>query len=440
MAVAGRAMNQGTNEPRMLRPVPADEPVGTGLDCAEEEIRIPGSIQRHGFLLMIDRASGKIVAASENAQEFLHIPLKLLLGASIKDLLDREATSVIRSLPQAGEPEGLVSYLGAFRVKEELCSIITHCRNGHRILEFEKLDQLVSSEIMNSVITNFVGKLSQIESTRELCRAITKQVKDLTGFNRVLLYSFDEAGHGTVLTEINDGLLPSYLDLRFPASDIPAQARALYLVNTTRIIPDATYEPSPLIGTGTVAAESLDLSYSVLRSVSPVHLEYMRNMGTMCSMSISIICEGKLWGLISGHHATPRTVPYLVRSACDMLTKMVGTQLSAYRYAEKLKQMVHFHAVQRTMLTQMAAEKNYAAAMSARMEDLMQVTDASGAALLIEGRVYRAGETPDEGDVLRLAEWLDGRNGLELLQTRHLSREVPWAQSIESVASGLLAI
>ena len=431
---------QQAGESGIVREVPADQAVEGAVDCSAEEIRLPGSIQRHGFFLMLDRDAERVIAASENVEEFLHVPLKLVLGTTLETLLEREALSAVRALACSTDPVGLVMYLGAFRVGEELCSIVTHCQDDRRILEFERLDRLVFPEIMNSVITNFVGKLSKIETTEELCQAITKQIKDLTGFDRVLLYSFDEVGHGTVLTEENDGPLPRYLDLRFPASDIPEQARLLYVLNTIRIIPNAIYTPSPLVGTRGVSVKGIDMSQSVLRSVSPVHLEYMRNMGTMSSMSISILCDGKLWGLISGHHATPRTVPYLVRSACDLLTKVVGTQLSAYRNAEKLKKMVHFHTVQRAMLTRMAAEKNYVAAMLAGIEDLVQVTDAGGAALVLEGEVHRAGETPAQEEVLRIAEWLDGQGPMEMMQTRSLGESLPWAEGLRPVASGMLAI
>ena len=173
---------------------------------------------------------------------------------------------------------------------------------------------------MNSVITNFVATLSKLNGETELLRAITRQVKDLTGFwDRVLLYRFDQAGHRTVLTEENNGTLPSYLDLRFPASDIPKQARELYVLNTVRIIPDATYVPSPLRASVQNTVEGLDVSMSLLGRVSPIHLQYMRNMGTLSSMSISIVFDGKLWGLISGHHATPhsRSIPGTqVRAIC----------------------------------------------------------------------------------------------------------------------------
>ena len=220
----------------------------------------------------------------------------------LETILEREILGALKALTHSSDDEGLRTYLGSFQLRGHFFSVVTHRVNSERILEFELTDRLINPEMTNQVFTNFVSKLNNLRSELDLCQAITEQIKDVTGFNRILLYRFDEAGHGTVLCEQNDGTLPSYLDLRFPASDIPQQARELYVLNTVRIIPDASYAPSPLHGLGKRPIESLDLSMSILRSVSPVHLEYMRNMGTMSSMSVSILCEGKLWGLISGHH------------------------------------------------------------------------------------------------------------------------------------------
>jgi len=417
-----------------------DSPAVTEDNCAEESIRIPGSIQQHGFLLLLDEAGNRITGASENAEEFLGLPLKLILGAPLDTVLDRE---ILAALKGASMPENiaqLVTFLGSFQIKGELYSVVTHRIDRELVLEFERLDRLVSPELMNAVITNFVGKLGRLGSEAELCQAITKQMAELTEFNRVLLYSFDDEGNGTVLNEENDGKLPSYLDLRFPGTDIPQQARNLYVLNTVRIIPDANYAPSPLRGVSDRSLGNLDLSMSVLRSVSPIHLEYMRNMGTISSMSVSIMCEGKLWGLISCHHSEPRTVPYLVRSACDLLTKMVGTQLAAFRTAGRLTKMVDFHAVQRRMLTQMAAENNYVSAITGQMNDVMRVTDANGAALLMDGKCVTDGEAPGQADVMRLAEWLDTLPDLRIFETSHLSKELPWADEVKDVASGVIAI
>jgi light-regulated signal transduction histidine kinase (bacteriophytochrome) len=412
----------------------------TPRNCEEEAIRIPGSIQRHGFLLLLDETAGNVVAASENAEEFLGVPLKLILGAPIETILEREVLAAVRSLTRSDEVLSIPTFLGSFKMRGELHSVVTHRAGGERVLEFERLDRLVSPELMNAVITNFVATLSTLGGELELLQAITRQVRDLTGFNRVLLYQFDEVGHGTVLAEENDGKLPSYLGLRFPASDIPRQARELYVLNTVRIIPDAIYVPSPLRGSAQRHVENLDLSMSILRSVSPVHLEYMRNMGTRSSMSISIVCEGKLWGLISGHHAEARSVPYLVRSACDLLTKMVSSQLMAFRTASKLEKMVHFHAVQRTMLTHMAAEKDYVEAIAAQMDCLTQVTDAAGAAMIVDGRYACHGQAPGQHVVRRLAGWLDSQPDLNLFESHRLQGEFPWTDEIGDMASGLLAI
>src|ERR1700734_520054 len=412
----------------------------SGQNCADEPIRVPGSIQRHGFLLLLDDHDEHVVGASQNTEDFLEVPLGLILGTSLETILEREILGALRALTHSSDDEGLLTYLGSFQMRGHFFSVIAHRVNSGRILEFELTDRLVNPEMTNQVFTNFVSKLNNLRSETELCQAIIEQIKDLTGFNRVLLYRFDEAGHGTVLCEQNDGTLPSYLDLRFPSSDIPQQARDLYVLNTVRIIPDASYVPSPLHGLGKRPMETLDLSMSILRSVSPVHLEYMRNMGTMSSMSVSIICEGKLWGLISGHHREPRMVPYLVRSACDLLTRLVATQLTSLATSASLHQMVQFHAVQRRILTQMAAENNYLAAMGDQMADLIEITGAEGVALLMDGQIKGSGTTPINSDLKRLAAWMDNKPDLAVFQSRHLGSRIDWASEFSEAASGLLAI
>ena len=166
----------------------------------------------------------------------------------------------------------------------------------------------------------------------------------------------------------------------------------------------------------------------------------MRNMGTAASMSISIVSEGRLWGLIGCHHAEPRMVPYLVRSACDMLSKLVGTQLSAFRSASRLRTAMHFHGVQRQLLTYAGAAGNYIGELARHMPELQQVTDAAGAALWIEGRCERIGSLPPVADVGRIVEWLETRPGMELYETRQLSADLPWTEDLADTASGLLAI
>ncbi len=426
--------------PHIVRIEPADALVAGDISCADEPIRVPGSIQPHGFLLGLERGQETVVLVSENVGEFLGLPSRLVLGSQIEMFLEREVLASIRGVLHKLDPEGLLTYLGSFRVGKELCSVMTHCVGTRRLLEFERLDRLVGPEMMNGVMTNFVAVLGKLKNEHEVCQAITQQIAALTGFDRVLLYSFDSVGHGTVHTEVNNGVLPSYLDLRFPATDIPSQARALYIENTVRIIPDAEYTPVPLRAAAGEDARGVDMSLCVLRSVSPVHLEYMRNMGTWASMSISIVCDGKLWGLISCHNAEPCVVPFLIRSACDLLSKMVGTQIAVLETASRLQTLVKYHDVQRNMLTHIAAEHDYLGAIFNQLDGLMAVTDADGVALTLDGDVQTAGITPSTADIRKLMTWLSETPNFELFETDALTRELPWAIELKDTASGLLAI
>lgn len=410
------------------------------LSCADEPIRVPGAVQPHGFFLLLDEALEQVVVASENAADFLGIPLKLILGTRLDKLVERELLAAFDSQLHGMFATCATSYLGTYRIGDEMCSVMTHCIGERRALEFERVDSLVSPELMNAVVTNFVATLSRIPSRQQLCDEVVQQIQSLTEYDRILLYSFDEEGHGTVISEANNGRLPRCLDLRFPATDIPAQARALYVENTIRIIPDADYEPSQLAGIAGEDTHRLDLSAAILRSVSPVHLQYMRNMGTMSSMSISILVDGKLWGLISGHHAEPMTVPYLIRSACDMLAKLTSTQLLSQRANDRLKQTVAFHAVQRELLTHLAVEPNYLVGLRSHMNLLMRVANAQGVALLLEGEVETLGTVPGNKEIERLGAWLDEQPDLDAFHTHELSRSLPWTESIREVASGLLAV
>ena len=368
------------------------EPIGAlvpgEFPCSDELIRIPGSIQPHGFLIGLDVTEKAVAFASENPDAFLNLPLKSLTGSPLDLFLSLQIMETLKVVRETPDPVGNVTYLGALQAGARLFSVLTHLTDGQRVLEFERQDRPVGPETMNAVMTNFVGTLSRLRNQADTCQAITRQISELTGFDRVLLYCFDEAGHGTVLSESNSGTLPSYLGLRFPATDIPAQARALYISNTIRIIPNAVYDPIPLHGN---VSKSLDMSSCVLRSVSPVHLEYMQNMGTIASMSISIICEGQLWGLISAHHSQPRLVPYLIRSACDMLSKVISTQLISFEVASKLETMVRFHHVQRNMMTLIAAENDYLTAVAAQVSDLLDITDADGVVLALDGDFEASG-------------------------------------------------
>lgn len=169
----------------------------------------------------------------------------------------------------------------------------------------------------------------------------------------------------------------------------------------------------------------------------------MRNMGTYSSMSVSILVDGKLWGLVSGHHATPHTVPYLVRSACDMLTRLLSTQLNTFRTTSRLEQTLHLHAVQRNVLTLLAAEPDYLDGLLRELGHVQKIANASGVALLVDGHLSLHGETPTQENVKTLAGWLGERmaDG-DVFATANLGLEagLDVNENLREHASGLIAV
>lgn len=184
----------------------------------------------------------------------------------------------------------------------------------------------------------------------------------------------------------------------------------------------------------------IDLTYSVLRSVSPVHREYMRNMGTAAGMSISMVVEGRLWGMVSCHNSTPRTVPYVVRSGCDVLTRIVAAQISPHTRAAEFEDTLKFKALERDLLTYMALEEKYLDGITNHPEKLMDLTQSRGAALLLDNTCILMGETPPEEQVKKLGEWVSTQESRELFVSDCIADDIPLAESFADTASGMLAV
>ena len=384
--------------------------------------------------------------ASENAADYLGRPISSFLGKELESVFINDYVSLFRrGLSPESAGGDFSRFLGTVSLPHGTGAGREFQIVGHRVdqlyvLEFELTDSAITQADLNTAISNFVVTLENARTAEELCRAVTVQVCELTGFDRVMLYRFDEIGHGTVIAEDRNDRLPSYLGLRFPASDIPRQARALYVLNRIRIIPDVEYKPSPLVfDSEAVNGANLDLSLSILRSVSPIHRDYMRNMGTVSSMSVSIVLEGKLWGLISGHHSEARSVPYLVRSACDVLSRIMSAQLLVLEKSAQMAHAISLKSVHSQLLTFMASGENYIDGLVRHPDELCAVTGARGAAIVVGERCVSLGEAPPAEEILKLVGWLS--KGLkEFFATDELGAEYPDAEKIRASASGVLAI
>jgi light-regulated signal transduction histidine kinase (bacteriophytochrome) len=407
--------------------------------CDREPIHIPGSIQPHGLLLALEEPSLTVLQASANAEALLGVPP---LGRTLGQILPPDAVEAVNAALRGPGLDGHALYLASFDLDSGRFDAVAHRHRGVLILELERAASPggTSFQTLYSLVRGFVGGLQGAGSSLDIAGIAAEEVRTLTGFDRVMIYRFDEDWNGTVIAESRAGRLPSYLGLRFPASDIPRQARDLYRVNRLRLIPDAGYTPVPLeppLNPRTGAP--LDLTQSVLRSVSPVHVEYMRNMGTASSMSISILRAGELWGLISCHHPEPWQVPYEVRAACDFLGQVLSLQLEARERQEIFEHRVRLKTIQGTLLAAMSGEENFVDGLAAAESDLLALAGAAGAALVSGGRVRRVRAAPPEADVLRIADWLSTRGRRDVHWTDSLPQECPGLCD-SAGCCGLLAI
>jgi light-regulated signal transduction histidine kinase (bacteriophytochrome) len=420
--------------------------------CDREAIHIVGSVQPHGVLLALHGPDLRIVQASKNAENAFGGPVGILFGRSLSDAVPQVAATLgpdlARRADRGGEGEGAV-FLRAVTLDtpagQRGFEAAAHRSDDLIVLELEEAapgqDGTENLDSLYPRLRAFVQALQEGTTVEALCGQAAAEVRQITGFDRVLVYRFDPGWSGTVVAEDRNDVLPSYLGLRFPASDIPAQARELYRSNRLRIIPDAGYAPVPIEPALSPSGRPLDLSQSVLRSVSPVHIEYMRNMGTMASMSVSILLEGKLWGLISCHNRTPRRVPLQVRNACDLLTRMFALQLAARERASEAEHRMRLGAIQSRLLAHMAVEDRFADGLLKNPDDVLSLADASGAAFVTGEECRLLGATPSEGQVRRLHEWLATRHaGEDVFATDALPEVFPGAEAFGGTASGLLAI
>jgi light-regulated signal transduction histidine kinase (bacteriophytochrome) len=335
------------------------------------------------------------------------------------------------------------AYLRTAVVQNRKVQVIGHRTTQGVILEFEDVPESESAtlESLYPHLAKFAEDVQVPSTLVEMCQLVASEFLDITGFNRVLVYQFDPQWNGEVIAEAGDGALPSYLGLRFPASDIPAQAREFYRANRLRLIPDATYRPVRMEPTLCPTDNApLNLSGAALRSVSPVHLEYMRNMGTLASMSVSILVDGALWGLISCHNAQPKRVNAQVRNACDLMGKVVSLEVGARERASYATRRIELKRLEAELLAKLGEASSVPTGLAQSRSLWMQLGQATGAAIVDSTGVCCVGESPSGERVKQLAARLQELGILESYVTDSLPREWPEFADLAPVASGLAAI
>ncbi|MEG3860939.1 ATP-binding protein [Microcoleus sp. herbarium12] len=414
-------------------------------NCDREPIHISGHIQPHGVLLVVREPQLEILQVSENTQDLLGFDAKSAIGQDLS--LFFEGTQ-LKKLYRCLENENLTTVnpikLSLQKSGKDLeFDCILHRIEGVLIVELELAttqENLSVFSFYHSVRATF-SKIQNAKNLKELCQQTVEEVRKISEFDRVMVYQFDPEGNGAVIAEDKAENLTPFLGLNYPSTDIPKQARKLYSLNWLRLIPDINYQPVPVIpANNPVTKQPIDLSFSVLRSVSPIHIEYLQNMGVTATISISLIKDKKLWGLIVGHNYTPKYLNYEVRAACEFIGQVMSLELQSKEGNEDYDYKLHLKSIQTKIFEDISTSENLSEVLGKCQDNLLEAVNAQGAAIIFGDNCYRVGQTP-QGEALEyLTKWVQKHLTKEIFYTDSLTKYYPEAEEFKDTASGCLAI
>jgi chemotaxis family two-component system sensor kinase Cph1 len=418
------------------------------LHLKQPDINTLTKVQPHGVLLVLQESDLSILQVSANTRTTFGLPPEEVLGKTLDDVLDVYQVDQFR----AGLRYDNLDIMNPTKVwvrrngdDYAVYDAIFH-RNeaGFLILELEPA--LTQDNIPFLSFYHLArASIGQLEANTtdlaEFCRIIVHEVRQVTGFDRVMLYKFDDDGHGEVLAEEKLDDMESYLGLHFPESDVPQPARKMFLSNWIRVIPNASADPVDLLpAINPVTNQATDLVMSILRQPYHCHIEYLHHMNVDASLTISLIKDDKLWGLIACHHKTPKYVPYELRKACEFLGRVIFAEISTLEEEADASYRLKLAAVQSALIDQMSREDYFIDGLVRRDPNLLDLVGAKGAAIRFGGQWTTIGRTPPEEELNYLVQWLGKTADDEIFVTNALPLEYSEAQRFKEVASGLMAI
>ncbi len=413
--------------------------------CGSIPLNFINMIQPFGVLMVFDKQELTILQTSENVGELLALKPSELLKKSIEELLTPEDfkrfTSKITNWPVNEQFPVNLSF--DINGEEKKLAVTVHFKEHYGILELDNAEEESEQTFIDIYkdVKYILSALREAKNIEAIAEATVTEIKRLSGFDRVMLYQFDENWNGQVIGEALEQDMEPYLGLRFPASDVPPQVRALYLKNGFRLIPDSNYVPVKLMPVVNPATKSFtDLSSCQLRGVANVHVEYLKNMKAAASMSTPIIINNKLWGLISCHHKAPKVPNYPLRASFELISDLISAQIAA-RTTER---MMHVrNKIDQTsikIVENLYSHHDVVKGLMTHPENILDLLHASGVAIVMNGNLHTIGNIPKIKAIRELISWLQRKDDNELYYTNYLSNE--FAESIEfsESASGIMAI
>jgi chemotaxis family two-component system sensor kinase Cph1 len=377
-----------------------------------------------------------IVQASANAGEFLGTTIGLI-GTSIRELpgnLWERALPLIRNRMD-DIPVAARCHFGD--AATPFNALLHNPPGGGLIIELERAGSPID---LIAPVERILQTLLAKSSLQALCDSAAQIFRELTGYDRVMVYRFDDEGHGEVFSETKKAELEAFLGNRYPASDIPQIARRLYERNRVRLLVDINYTPIPLVPRlSPISGGDLDMSLCFLRSVSPIHVQYLKNMGVAATLVVSLMVGGRLWGLISCHHYSPRFLPFEMRAICELLAEVIGTRLTALESFAQGQGELSVRRLEQRMIESISRDGDWRGALFDSARSLLLPLGATGAALLYDGQIMTTGEVPGTEHIREISAWLESKLIDGVYSTSGLGALEPSFVLLTPVASGIAA-
>ncbi len=408
-------------------------------NCDREPIHVLGTIQPFGFLIAVS-ADWLVSRASRNTDDHIGIAHQEMLGKPVQDFFLADAVHAIRNRMMLLRDPDAVERLFSIALRDDRppFDVAVHFSGSSVVIEAEPAAG--NEGEAGNMVRSMIARLRKADSMPAFLREGARHVRALTGFDRVMVYRFDRAGSGEVAAEALRAGVDSFLGLNYPASDIPSQARALYLRNPFRIIADVRSEPVPIVPGLDPSGTALDQSLCILRAVSPIHIEYLRNMGVDASLSISIIIEGQLWGLFACHHYKPRLPSFAERSAAELFGQMFSLMLESRERAEAAEYETRARMVADRLMATVAQNNELLTDAQWLGEIIFDTIQADGVGVFIDGTISLAGLAPEHNQFAQVVRALNQVTSGQVFTTDQISSLVPNAEAYANRAAGLLAI
>jgi light-regulated signal transduction histidine kinase (bacteriophytochrome)/heme oxygenase len=404
-------------------------------NCEREQIHLAGCIQPHGALLSVGETDQMILQSSANASSFLGLD-RDPVGLALRDL---EGDLWRRAQEIPGDPN-LIPYVTRCRLADGLRpfnALLHRAAGGEVVVELEDAGPPVN---VSGEIETALQTITNASSLAELADTSVRIFKSIAGYDRVMIYRFDEEGHGEVFAETRRPELEAFLGNRYPASDIPQIARKLYVKNRVRLLGDVDAASSPITPRiSPLTGSELDMSLCYLRSASPIHIQYLRNMGVSATLVVSLMVGEKLWGLVSCHHYSPRRMQFELRSVCELLSEAIGTRIAALESFARGQCQFAARRIEQRMLENISREGDWRGALFDSARSLLLPLNATGAALIYEGQIQSTGETPGADRIRALAAWLEPQIAEGFYATNAIAAEAPEFSDIVGAAAGVAA-